>query len=64
MHYLIGVSNMATKANFTNLAIDQALVDFLESNTLEISEFKSEINPGVVYKLAPLDITEINSENA
>ena len=55
---------MATKANFTNLAIDQALVDFLESNTLEISEFKSEINPGVVYKLAPRDITEINSENA
>jgi len=55
---------MVTKANFTNLAIDQALVDFLESNTLEMTEFKSEINPGVVYKLAPSDITEINSENA
>ena len=55
---------MVTKANFTNLAIDQALVDFLESNNLEITEFKSEINPGVVYKMAPADITEIDSENA
>jgi hypothetical protein len=64
MHYLIGVNKMVTKANFTNLAIDQALVDFLESNTLEITEFKSEINPGVVYKMAPLNITEIDSENA
>jgi TATA-box binding protein (TBP) (component of TFIID and TFIIIB) len=64
MHYLIGVNKMVTKANFTNLAIDQALVDFLENNTLEMTEFKSEINPGVVYKLAPPDITEINSENA
>ena len=55
---------MVTKANFTNPAIDQALVDFLESNNLEITEFKSEINPGVVYKMAPLNITEIDSENA
>jgi hypothetical protein len=55
---------MVTKANFTNLAIDQALVDFLESNTLEITEFKSEINPGVVYKMAPADITAIDSESA
>jgi hypothetical protein len=64
MHYLIGVNKMVTKANFTNLAIDQALVDFLESNNLEMTEFKSEINPGVVYKMAPLNITEIDSENA
>jgi TATA-box binding protein (TBP) (component of TFIID and TFIIIB) len=64
MHYLIGVNKMVTKANFTNLAIDQALVDFLESNNLEMTEFKSEINPGVVYKMAPADITEIDSENA
>lgn len=55
---------MATKANFSNLAIDQALVEFLENANLEMTEFKSDLNPGVTYKVTMADGSEINSENA
>ena len=55
---------MVTKANFSNLEIDQALVDFLENADLEMVEFKSDKNPGIVYKVTMADGTVITNDNA
>ena len=55
---------MVTKANFSNLEIDQALVEFLENADLEMVEFQSDKNPGVVYKVAMPDGSVITNDNA
>jgi len=55
---------MVTKANFSNLEIDQALVEFLENANVEMVEFQSDKNPGVVYKVATPDITALIDDNA
>lgn len=61
---LIEENSMVTKANFSNLEIDQALVEFLENADLEMVEFQSDKNPGVVYKVATPDITALIDDNA
>ena len=55
---------MVTKANFSNLEIDQALVEFLENANVEMVEFQSDKNPGVVYKVTMADGTVITNDNA
>ena len=57
-------NKMSKIANFTEKELTEAMVAFMENPELEMVEFKSDKNPGVVYKVTMSDGTEISSENA
>jgi len=57
-------NNMSKNAMFTEKELTEAMVNFMENPELEMVEFKSDKNPGVVYKVTMSDGTEISNENA
>ena len=55
---------MSKNAMFTEKELTEAMVAFMENPELEMVEYKSDKNPGVVYKVTMPDGTEISNENA
>jgi hypothetical protein len=55
---------MSKNAMFTEKELTEAMVAFMENPDVEMVEFKSDKNPGVVYKVTMPDGTEISNENA
>lgn len=55
---------MSKNAMFTEKELTEAMVAFMENPELEMVEFKSDKNPGVVYKVTMPDGSEISNENA
>lgn len=55
---------MSKNAMFTEKELTEAMVAFMENPELEMVEFQSDKNPGVVYKVTMPDESVIMSDNA